>query len=341
MRKKYVYYIGLMLLFMMIFIAGCSQSNHSGSQTDGDNAEAMSGNITIYGGSVGGIWSAFTEGVSEAVRREYPGTLISAVPGTVAGNPTLVNKGKADFAISESLTAQFAYEGTEPFSEENDDIRAVAAIMPENVFQFVAPTSADFDSVEDIVDDEAAIRYSAGEKDALGDVVSAAIFDAYDVTYETIEQNGGDVQFLPGSKTFELMRDSRIDGLGKMVPIPAGDIIEASASLDLKLIPIGEKAIDHLVDNYGMTRYTMDEASYDFQQKDYETVNSPTILITNSSMPDDAVYQMTKAIYSQLDYLYGVHNGFDKVNDDTIVEVGNIPMHPGAEAFFEENGLLH
>ncbi|HLQ72221.1 MAG TPA: TAXI family TRAP transporter solute-binding subunit [Bacillota bacterium] len=335
-KKKFIHLV-LILCIIPIMFAGCSQSINSDAK---DSKEALEGNLTINGGSVGGIWSVFTEGVAEAIRREYPGTLISAVPGTVSGNPTIVNNGKAEFAISESLTAQFAYEGTGPFSEKNDDIRAVAAIMPENVFQFVAPEKANFDSVRDIVNDKTAMSYSAGEKDALGDVVSAAVFESYGVTYDTIEENGGDVQFLPGSKTFELMRDGRIDGLGKMVPIPAGDIIEASASIDLKLIPIGDEAIEQLIEDYGMTRYTMDAGSYDFQKEDYETVNSPTILITNADMSDEDVYKVTEAIYNQLDYLHGVNNGFKKVNDETIVEVGSIPMHDGAKAFYEENGLL-
>lgn len=338
MRKIKLFHLFFMVLFITIVFAGCSQTNGAGPKDTQENA--LEGNFTINGGSVGGIWSVFTEGVAEAIRREHPGTLINAVPGTVSGNPTLVNEGKAEFAISESLTAQFAYEGTAPFSEKNDNIRAVAAIMPENVFQFVARQSADFDSVEEMVGDKVSVRYSAGEKDALGDVVSNAIFDAYDTTYDSIEQNGGDVQFLPGSKTFELMRDGRMDGLGKMVPIPAGDIIQASASIDLKMIPIGDKAIDQLVEDYGMTRYTMESGSYDFQKEAYETVNSPTILITNADMSDEEVYQVTEAIYNQLEYLHGVNNGFKKVNDDTIVEVGNIPMHAGAEKFYEENNLL-
>src|SRR5699024_7994341 len=244
----------------------------------------------------------------------YPGTLISSYPGTVAGNPILIEQEKADFAISESLIATFAFEGTDPFDEAYENIRAVAAIMPVNIFQLVAPESAPFDSIEDVVNKRICIRYSAGEKDALGDLVSASIFEAYGVTYDDIEANGGEVNFLSGGKTFELMADARIDSLGKMVPIPAGDIMEASATIDLKFIPIGQKSIDHLVDKYGMSPFTMEAESYDFQTEDYPTVNSPTILITNVHMSEDAVYQMTKSIYNQLEYLYDVHNSLQSLN---------------------------
>lgn len=333
MLLKRITNIGLMMLLMTLVVSACSE------QTDDEDTK-ITKNITVHGGSVGGVWSIFTEGVSEAVRREYPGTFISSVPGTVAGNPVSVDQDKTDFAIAESLTALFAYEGVAPFTEAHENIRAVAAIIPVNVFQMVAPKGAPFDSVEDVVNNKIGIRYSAGEKGALGDVISLSIFEAYGVTYEDIENNGGEVDFLSGGKTFELMADKRIDSLGKMVPIPAGDIIEASATIDMKLIPIGQAAIDYLADEFSLTPYTIDAGSYDFQEEDYLTVNTPTILITNANMSEEVVYQVTESIYNQLDYLADVHNGFKEVNDQTIVEVGKVPLHPGAEKFFKERGIL-
>src|SRR5690625_19624 len=328
----------LLMLVIFTIVSGCSMTDAKDNVKDGE-AETNH-NLTIYGGSVGGVWSTFTEGVSEAVRREYPGTLISAIPGTVAGNSVLVDQKKADFAIAESLTARFAYEGHKPFNEKHENIRAVAAIIPENTFQLVAPVSAPFDSIEEGVHANIGIRYSAGEKDALGDVISASIFEAYGITYEDIENNGGEVNFLSGGKTFELMQDDRIDSLGKMVPIPASDIIEASASIDMKLIPIGQTAIDYLAETYQLTPFTIDAGSYDFQTEDYVTVNTPTILITHATMSEDAVYEVTKSIYNQLDYLEDVHKGFKMVNDETIIDVGGVPLHSGAEKLYKELGLM-
>src|SRR5699024_11715292 len=99
----------------------------------------------------------------------------------------------------------------------------------------------------------------------------AVSVEAYWRRYEEIEENGGEINFLSGGKTFELMQDDRIDSLGKMVPIPASDIIEASASIDMKLIPIGQTAIDYLAETYQLTPFTIEAGSYDFQTEDYVT----------------------------------------------------------------------
>lgn len=326
------------LFIITIFLSGCGNSNNTSESKENS---PITENLTIYGGSVSGVWSLFTEGVSEAIRRENAGTSISAIPGTVAGNAILVDQGEADFAIAESLTARFAYDGEAPFEEKHDQIRAVAAIIPENTFQMVAPEKADFDSIQDIADENIGLRYSAGEKGGLGDVISEAIFGAYGLSYDEIEASGGEINFLSGGKTFELMQDSRIDSLGKMVPIPAGDIMEASASINMKLIDIGQPAIDYLVETYAVEPYTIQAGSYDFQKEDYLTINTPTILITNESMSEEIVYQVTEAIYKQLDYLFDVHNGFKAVNDETIIDTGGVELHPGAEKFFKEQGLLN
>lgn len=335
--KKIMKLLMILIIFFSIFISGCGEEKPSGKE---ESSKEIPDNITIFGGSVGGVWSVFTEGVSEAVRKEYPGTLISAVPGTVFGNPVSVSQGKTGFAISESLTAFFAYKGHAPFEEELRNVRAVASLIPENTFQLVAPESAPFNSVPEIAENNYPIRYSAGEKGALGDIVSAAVFEAYDLTYEDIQVNGGEVNFLSGGKTFELMADSKIDSLGKMVPIPAGDIMEASATIDLKFIPIGEKAVDHLIQKFDMKPFTIEAGSYEFQDEDYLTVKTPTILITNEEMDEETVYQVTKAIYNQLDYLKDVHKGFRSLNNETIADVGAIPLHPGAERFYKEIELM-
>lgn len=318
---------------ILLFLSACN------GQSSNQNDSSME-QLTINGGSVGGVWSVFTEGIAEAVRKEYPGSMISAVPGTVAGNPILVDQGKVEFAIAESLTAQFALKGRYPFDEAHENIRAVAAIIPDNVFQLVAPQSASFDSIQDIVKNNIPLKYSPGEKDALGDVISEAVFESYKVSYDDINNNKGEVSYLSGGKSFELMRDGRLDALGKMVPIPAGDILEASATVDLKLIEIGERAIQYLTSKYPVTRYTIPSGSYDFQEEDYETVNTPTILITSQEVSDETVYKMTKSIYEQLDYLENVHNGFKSIDDKTIIELGGVPLHPGAAKFFREIDLI-
>ena len=95
-----------------------------------------------------------------------------------------------------------------------------------------------------------------------------------------------------------------------------------------------------LIQKFDMKPFTIEAGSYEFQDEDYLTVKTPTILITNEEMDEETVYQVTKAIYNQLDYLKDVHKGFRSLNDETIADVGAIPLHPGAERFYKEIELM-
>src|SRR5690625_7419643 len=107
-----------LLVFILVMISACGTTDSNVEQKDDKEAESQQ--LTIYGGSVGGVWSTFTEGVSEAVRREYPGTQSSAMPGTVAGKSIMDDQGKADIAIADTLTARFAYELLKPFVDKHE-----------------------------------------------------------------------------------------------------------------------------------------------------------------------------------------------------------------------------
>src|SRR5690625_133482 len=128
--------------------------------------------------------------------------MISASPGTVAGNPILVHQEKVEFAIAESLTALFALTGRYPFENAHENIMGVAAVIPENVFQFVATKSAPFNSVKDIADKNIPIRYSPREKDSLGDIISDARFEAFKVIHDYFEEINVEIKYLSGTKSF-------------------------------------------------------------------------------------------------------------------------------------------
>jgi TRAP transporter TAXI family solute receptor len=75
-------------------------------------------------------------------------------------------------------------------------------------------------------------------------------------------------------------------------------------------------------------------------EEDIPTASIVTILITSSDIPDDVVYNVTKAMYGQLDYLYTVHKSFETVTAETIAKVTGAPMHPGAEKFYKVVDIL-
>ena len=63
-------------------------------------------------------------------------------------------------------------------------------------------------------------------------------------------------------------------------------------------------------------------------------------LVTHSGVPEATVYAMTKAMYENLDNLTAAHAAAKQIKLDADAAKAPVPLHPGAEKFYREKGLL-
>jgi TRAP transporter TAXI family solute receptor len=336
--KKRIYQVMAILMTSMMLLAGCgTQQEASSSKGNADSEGELK--VTIAGGSSGGLWSTIGEGLGETIKRSYPSTTFTYQPGQDGANVITVTTGQADFGIVSSAAAKWAYEGENPFPAKVDKIRTVAFLhtMPYN---FMVSEDSGIQSIEQIVNDKIPLVASVNTKDSPMEMSNRIVFESYGTSYEQIEKNGGKIQFIAPTKVNDQIKDNKMDGAMSPQPTPASSILELDTSKPVKLLPLSDKAIKAMVENMGAKPYTIKSGTYPFLEEDISTASIDTILITSSDIPDDVVYNVTKAMYEQLDYLYTVHKSFEAVTAETIVEVTGAPMHPGAEKFYKEVGIL-
>ena len=80
--------------------------------------------------------------------------------------------------------------------------------------------------------------------------------------------------------------------------------------------------------------------TYSGQTEDVATAAIPNFLITHAKVPDELVYQMAKTMYGNLDTLYAAHNAVRAVKLEGATVGMPLPLHPGAERFYREAGVL-
>ncbi|WP_085991567.1 TAXI family TRAP transporter solute-binding subunit [Oceanobacillus senegalensis] len=327
----------LLILGLLLLVACDGGSIDKGASTS--ETEGLT-NLTIMGGRTGGAWSVFSEGIAESIRGENEGSVITVEPGGIVENPATVGTNKVSYGLSYGMTAYAAYSGDEPYNQTYADIRAVSVVIPANYYQFVVRSDFKYDSLVAIIENQAPIRLAVDQKGSAGEIITRQILNEYGVSYDDIISWGGSVDYLSGAKSFELMADKRIDATGDAVSIPSSDIIEASTTNDLKLFGLNKEVIQHISEKLGMEAGTIEAGSYEFLREDIATVNTPAILMVNKHVPEEEVYQVTKAIYENLDYLSNVHEEFKNLTEKNMMNVGSVPLHPGAVKFFKEMGLM-
>lgn len=337
MNKKLVF---LFTMIIMLLLTACSEESSTSTASENNSSEAAANQkITLAGGSAGGLWSSIGEGIGETIKRTFPGTTFTYQPGQDGANIITVSSGQANFGLISSPAAIWALEGSEPYNKKFDDIRAVAYLqaMPYN---FLVSEKSGINSIEQIVEEKLPFVTAVNTKDGPLEITNRVVFEAYGTSYEEIEKNGGSIQFIAPTKVNDQIKDGKMQGATSPQPTPTSSILELSTTEPVKLLSLNDKAIKLLEEKVGAYPYTIPKETYDFLTEDVQTAAIDLILFTSLNVPDETVYNVIKSIHENLDYLYTANKSFAGVTDETIANVNGVPLHPGAEKYYKEVGIL-
>jgi TRAP transporter TAXI family solute receptor len=85
---------------------------------------------------------------------------------------------------------------------------------------------------------------------------------------------------------------------------------------------------------------TIPAGTYQGQTEDVQTAGVGNMLITSSDVPDEIVYQMTKALFENLDRMVAAHAAAKGITLEHALDGLPVPLHPGAERYYREVGLI-
>lgn len=308
------------------FLSGCGSSSTE--------------KITLSGGSLAGGWSAISEGLTGALRRALPGAAITHEVGGDGANAVLVNSGRVQLGLLHSAVAQLALRGEYPYSQKLEQIRGISLVYSDSAFHFLVNANTGLTSVEEIKAKKYPIRISVIYRGSLMEIASKTLLEAYGITYEDIESWGGKVYFRALTPSLELIKDGQLDAVSVSVQFPETNINEASLTHNFRLLPISDAAIEYVNQKLGTYRSKIPAGTYRFAPEDIPTFSDVCILIAYAGMPEEQAYQVTRALFTNLDYLHTVHRALSKLKPSDMPRVNHLPLHPGAIRFYREAGVL-
>ena len=62
--------------------------------------------------------------------------------------------------------------------------------------------------------------------------------------------------------------------------------------------------------------------------------------ISGTKVPDDLVYKVTKLMNEHAKDFHGLFPGSEEIQSKTALEYNKLPIHPGAERYYREIGLM-
>lgn len=352
MKKNYFRKLSFLLALIFILSSmtfGCSdRSGNTGTSTPNANTGANKGTndtggkvdklkLTIVGGSIGGAWAAIGEGVSEVIRRSYPGSEIAYEVGQEAANVALVSKNKVQLGIAHGSFINLAAQGKEPFTEKYDNLKALTVLYGEAAQHFLILQDSGIATFDDIKTKKYPLKVNFNTKDSFMEIVGKKSLEAYGITYDDIKSWGGSVDFMAMSPSIDLMRDGKIQAYSNVIQVPSSHIVDASSNLKLNLLPMSEEAINKVNTELGTYKVVMSKDKYSFLTEDVPTVAASVILFTNSNLSDEEAYAIVKSIDENLEYFTGIHASLKGLDLAKLKDVGGLELHPGALKYYEEH----
>lgn len=264
-----------------------------------------------------------------------PGLVATAVAsnGSVANINAIVG-GTAESGFSQSDVAYWAYTGTGLFEGKGkvEILRAIATLYPETV-HIVARKGAGINSVADL----RGKRVSLDEPGS-GTLVDARIvLGAYGLTEKDVRP-----EYLKPGPAGDRLRDGALDAYFFVGGYPTGAISELATSAGISLVPITGPEVDKLLSQYRFfARDTVPAGTYK-DVPETQTISVNAQWVTSAKVPDDLVYNITKALWSDSTRakLDAGHAKGKLIRLETATAGLGIPLHPGAERFYKEKGVL-
>jgi uncharacterized protein len=320
-----------LFVLVALLVTACS-SEQSGNDKQ-DN------NLTITTGAQGGSWYPIGGAIADAMNKEIEDINVSSVPGGGTSNPKAVVGGKADIGFSYNSTLVSAENGTDPYDEKLEGLRAVAKIY-DMAWHVITPADSGITSFNDIAESEMKVNWAPNKKGTGDEWIANKVIEEYGFSYEDIESWGGKINFVSISDGLSLLRDGHINLYSAHTLPPQSSFIEATMAVDSNFLSIDDDIIKSLNDKHGLVEVVIPAGTYEGQNQDVKTVTMPMIVFTREDVSEDVIYNLTKLLHEQSEKLSTVHQVFTNYNVETAWKDTGVDLHPGAEKYYKEIGVM-
>lgn len=333
-QRKTKKWLPLALLLALLALTACGQgqpAQQSGEQSEGSSQQEPQF-ITIATGGTAGVYYQLGGTLAKLIEEQLGYKTSVQATGASVENINLLMNNQAEIAFSISDSATQAYEGTGPFEGQAPmtDLRAMAAIYP-NVIQLVTTEDTGIKTFEDLKGK----RVSVGDRNSGTEINARMIFEAHGMTYDDVK-----VDYLSFGESIDQIKNGMIDAAVISSGLPNSAIMDLAVTHKVRLIPISESALNYLQEKYPFFMpLTIPADMYDTAE-DTQTVKVANVLLVNHRLSEDVVYNLTKAIFDNLEALYSAHNAALDIKLETVTEGLLVPLHPGAEKYFKEVGAI-
>ena len=268
------------------------------------------------------------------------------VPGLVAiaqstnasaHNVNAIQAGEMEAGLTGAATLHFAYHGIEKFKDNaKPDLRVIANLYPEDM-HLVLPKGKSLNGLADLKGKRVGIAQAGSGTQ----IAVELILDDHGVNRGNIDEAE-----LNNSQSAERLADGQLDAYFYAAGTPVAAMIQLDNTKGMDLYSFTDEEVAQA--NKRVPYYipsVIPAGTYPGVQYDVKTVAVSGILATNANQSEELIYGITKALWSKTARKL-LDNGHAKGKVITLetaldgIEGIGVPLHPGAERFYREAGMM-
>lgn len=305
----------------------------AGCGGDGDvltmGTGSTGGTYFPLGGAMQGVWNDNDDATGVRVSTQSSGASVE--------NLQLLGNGEVDMMMAINGTAESAFEGDLEAEDgqavDPGDIQFLGNVYGE-VTQIVATADSGIESVEDMQGMTVQIGPAgSGTELSARNILNAAGIDP-DADIEARQDSFGDA--------IDSLRDDTADAAFGILALPHGGTMDAANAVDLNFVSVEGELLDGLLeDDPTLSALEVEAGLYPGLDEPITWVTNWATLYTTTDLGEDTAYELVRILYEQSGEVANAHAAGSQINLDTALDGRiNIPIHPGAEMYYQEQGAL-
>ena len=289
--------------------------------------------INVLTGGTSGVYYPLGVALGNVIGKAMPSvkTSVQATKASVE-NLNLLQAGRGEIAFTLGDSLSDAWKGNEEagFKTPLKKLRGIAAIYP-NYIQIVARADSGIKTLADLKGK----NISVGAPKSGTELNARTIFAAAGLSYKDF----GKVEYLPFGESVELMKNRQLDATLQSAGLGVSSLRDLATSVNIVVVTIPPEVIKKTNDPAYLPA-TIPADTYRGQTTAVQSAAVQNFLVTHEGVSNDTVYGMTKALWTNLDQLVAAHSAAKAIDIKHALNGMPIPLHPGAEKYYKEVGVL-
>ena len=251
--------------------------------------------------------------------------------GASVANARLLGNREFESAYEAADILDAAFKGIKQFeSGALGNLRALGALYPETV-QLITRADSGINSVRDLKGK----LISSGAPGSGQFQLVTDLLRVHGMTRDDVREDSSSF-----AQAVDKLKDGNLHATLITAGVPTSAVTDFALGHDLKVIPLQGAEIEELLKEQPFyTKVELPANSYRGQTEAVPTLAVMAVWATHDGVSADLAYEVTKALYENVEIMGQVHVQGKNISLQTALAVGGVPLHDGAKRYFAEKGI--